>query len=110
DFEHSYNDTMQWADVSVTLHKVPPPYCGDDPVAAEWLEVSPASGSIGAGSVASISISIDTAGLATGDYSAYLCVATNDPARSLVPVAIDLTVGSPIEDSVFEDRFILDTP
>ncbi len=110
DFEHSYNDTMHWADVSVTLHKAPPPYCGDDPLAAEWLEVSPTSGSIGAGSVASISISIDTAGLATGDYAAYLCVATNDPARSLVPIAIDLTVCSPIEDSVFEDRFILHTP
>jgi hypothetical protein len=57
-----------------------------------WLSVSPEAGSTDPGTTDSVTISIDSAGLPEGIYSAVLCVFTNDPSASLVEVPVELTI------------------
>jgi hypothetical protein len=68
---------------------------GRDPVDCqrpEWLDVSPASGATAGGSSSEVTVAFDASGLAPGDYAATLCVASDDPARSLVTVPVSLSV------------------
>jgi len=109
DFRHGWESdsagTMDWSGVTVTLHKTPLPVCDDTQVSADWLAVTPINGSIAAGDSETAQISVDTAGMAEGDYTAWVCVATNDPNAAMIPVEVNLTVTGEIEDTVFEDRF-----
>jgi hypothetical protein len=68
---------------------------GRDPVDCqrpEWLDVSPAGGTTTGGGSSEVTVTFDASGLAPGDYAATLCVASDDPASSLVTVPVSLTV------------------
>jgi hypothetical protein len=101
DFVHTYQDAMDWTDVSVTLHKVAPPYCQAPLSTPGWLSVSPVEGSVGAGLSEDVTLSIDTTGMADGNHVAYLCVSTNDPASALFAIEVQLDV----TERIFRDRF-----
>ena len=91
-FQHTWNDAMSWSDVTVTLHKLPPPFCDEELTNVDWMSVSPSSGSTPAGDSDLVQININTAGLSAGNYLGYLCVSTNDPAASLVAIPVELDV------------------
>lgn len=61
---------------------------------APWLSESLASGSTPAGSNTPVTVSFDSTGLAVGNYSANLCVTSNDPATPIVAVPVSLVVTS----------------
>ncbi|MCX7555928.1 hypothetical protein OS187_03690 [Xanthomonadaceae bacterium JHOS43] len=63
-----------------------------DPSDITWLSVTPDNGTIAPAGNTPVSIDVDTTGLAVGDYSAIVCVASNDPARGLLEVPVSLTV------------------
>lgn len=90
-FFHSYQNTMNWSDTSVTLHKRQPPEC-TDPEGVDWLQINPAAGLAQPGESSSIDIVADAAQLTPGDYQAQLCVSTDDPSLPLVVVPIALQV------------------
>lgn len=68
-----------------------------------WLGAAPPSGSLGAGASEDLTISIDTTGLGEGDYSAPVCVASNDSGVPLVEVVVNLAVEP--ADRIFDDGF-----
>jgi hypothetical protein len=68
-----------------------------------WLSASPTSGSVPVGTPASVTIAVDSTGLAPGPYSGNLCLATNDPAQPTITVPVTLTVVPP--DLIFKDGF-----
>ncbi|MCB0306500.1 MAG: hypothetical protein KDI38_22250, partial [Calditrichaeota bacterium] len=63
--------------------------------AVDWLSATPLSGTLGANSSDEITVSLDASGLAAGDYSTTLEVASNDTSNSLVTVTVDLHVSDP---------------
>ena len=70
-----------------------------------WLSRSPDQGSIAAGATATITAGVDAAALTPGNYSAFVCVHTNDPARALIAVPVNVTVDP--RDVIFDDAFEL---
>jgi hypothetical protein len=58
-----------------------------------WLSVSPASGVTAAGETDTVLVTFDATGLADGDYSGSVRVASNDLDEPLVTVPADLHVG-----------------
>ncbi|MGA9340887.1 MAG: proprotein convertase P-domain-containing protein, partial [Rhodanobacteraceae bacterium] len=63
-----------------------------------WLAANPASGAVAGGDTTDVAITVDpSAGsLPPGDYTAELCVSTNDPSQSLISVPVSLTVTLPV--------------
>lgn len=61
-----------------------------------WLEITPVSGVIPPGGTVDASATIDATGQAARNYTASICITSNDPARPLVSVAVSLTVEIPI--------------
>jgi len=60
---------------------------------AAWIgSVAPASGRAAAGAPATVSVTVNTAGLAPGSYSGFVCLGSNDPARASATVRVNLTV------------------
>jgi hypothetical protein len=80
--------------------------CGT-PADATWLDASPIDGSIEAGASQDVQVSADASALDDGEYSAWLCVSTSDPAQAFVPVAVTLTVSGTNPDVIFENGFDL---
>ena len=70
-----------------------------------WLSRSPDQGSVAAGATATITASVDATTLAPGSYSAFICLHTNDPARALIAVPVNVTVDP--RDVIFDDAFEL---
>jgi uncharacterized membrane protein len=62
-----------------------------------WLDENPDSGSVAAYAHDEIDVTIDTGGLATGDYSAEIYVVNNDVGESPTIVPVQLTVKPAIE-------------
>lgn len=93
-FTHGYSSggNMPWQNVTVTLHKTGIPSACFDPSDIPWLDVTPNNGTIAPTGSTAVSIDVDTTGLATGDYSAIVCVASNDPNQGLLEVPVSLTV------------------
>jgi hypothetical protein len=83
----------------------------ENPSDIPWLSVAPANGSVAGGGSTDATVSVDASGLAAGDYSANVCVASNDPVTPLVTVPVALTVnavvGEPCSaaDTIFCDGF-----
>ena len=73
------------------------------PTDVPWLSEAPANGSVAVGASLEVSVTVDATGMNPGDYSALLCITTNDPANSLVQVPVSLTVG--VGDRIFQDGF-----
>ena len=103
DFEHSYNDAMDWSDVSITLHKQQPPECVD-PSGVTWITVAQASGTLSPGDDQQVGITLDAASLQPGQHQALLCIVTDDPIAELVVVDVTVEVTG-VEQRVFRDRF-----
>jgi hypothetical protein len=74
-----------------------------NPSDVPWLSESPASGTVAGGASQDVTVTADSTGLDPGDYSAVICVATNDPDHALVAVPVSLTV--PVDDRIFADGF-----
>lgn len=103
DFENTYQDTMQWSGVTITLHKLPPSQCAA-PDNVAWLSLGQTTGSTLAGQSDQITIEVDATELLEGSYQAVLCLTTDDPTLPLAVITVDVTVFSG-EDGVFDDRF-----
>ncbi len=102
DFQHTWNDAMDWSDVTVTLHKVAPPVC-QDPTDVDWLTTDPESGIVGAGGSAAVDVLVDAKNLSAGEHEASLCLQSNDPDNGLmvIPVVVDVSE-EPLEPPVIE--------
>jgi len=87
--------TMNWTDVTVTLHKETMPTGCSSPNAVPWLMADPDSGTTGAGLSSVSSVMVDADGLAVGSYEAFLCVNSNDGDDPLVVVPVTLEVVAP---------------
>jgi M6 family metalloprotease-like protein len=57
-----------------------------------WLTVSPASGSLAAGSSANVGVTMDATDLTPGIYNCNLVISSNDPDENPVTVPVQLTV------------------
>jgi len=67
-----------------------------------WLSESPTSGTVAASGSDEITVSIDTTGLAEGDYSADIVIANNDPDENpkTVPVTLHVSEAPPAEPDI----------
>jgi Zn-dependent metalloprotease len=72
----------------------PSPNC-TAPADIPWLSLAPTAGATGVGDSDDVIATFDSAGLAPGDYTATLCVSSDDPIDALVEVPITLTVKQP---------------
>lgn len=63
-----------------------------DPVAPGWLSVDQGSGSTDPGTSDTITATLDTEGLQLGQYSAQICVESNDPISPVIPVNVTFNV------------------
>ena len=63
-----------------------------DPVDAAWLSVDPATGTVAPGEATEVALSLDATGLAAGEYTADLCITSNDEVTGTVSVPVTLTV------------------
>jgi hypothetical protein len=65
-----------------------------DPSDVPWLSESPTNGSTAGGSSTPVTVTFDSNGVAAGNYSALLCVASNDAGNPTVEVPVSLTVAN----------------
>ncbi len=70
-----------------------------------WLSVSPDSGTLGGNDVDEITLSFDANGLAAGDYSTTLEVASNDTLNPLLTVTVNLLVSDAPVIATSPDEF-----
>lgn len=69
---------------------------GTVPCGASWItSVTPASGALGFNQSNTLTIHVDSTGLAAGAHSAFVCVQSNDPATPQATVRVALTVSAP---------------
>lgn len=69
----------------------------DAPADVPWLSVAPDSGTTIPLGTSPVEVTFDSGGIVPGDYSATLCVSSNDLATPLVEVPVNLTVVPPEE-------------
>lgn len=62
------------------------------PATPTWLRIGAPTGALAGGERRDVSLTLDTGGLAAGDYAALLCVATNDAAQPMRSVPLHLAV------------------
>ena len=60
---------------------------------ADWLTVSPTSGSTAPGGSSTLTVTLDAASLSPGTYSGTVTLTSNDPDEAVVTVPVTLTVG-----------------
>ena len=65
------------------------------PTDIPWLTVAPMNGSTSGGGSTPVTLTYNSASLATGTYTGTLCIASNDADEALVTVPITLNVGPP---------------
>ncbi len=65
---------------------------GCDGSAPTWIDVDPDNGSTLGGNSTTVEVTLDSTGLASGSYSAQLCIESNDPAQPVLLVPVQLTV------------------
>jgi subtilisin family serine protease len=115
DWESDSAETMDWSDVTITLHKQPLPQCRDELTNVSWLNVDPASGSVPADESRAVSVNVDSAEFIPDTYTGYLCIDTNDPRARPAIVEVELRVVSDpiaiaeVEPASFDLR-LLDAP
>ena len=68
----------------------------ENPRDIPWLTVAPLGGELEAGQAAQSTIGVNTLGLATGHYSANVCVASDDPKHPLIALPVSMTVTQPL--------------
>jgi hypothetical protein len=72
---------------------------------ASWLDVAPIDGEVAAGSSQDVTVDVDASGLVAGEYPAWLCISTSDPALGMVPIPVTLVVSGQDPDVIFVDGF-----
>ena len=94
-FGHTWNDTMNWSNVTVTLHKAE--VVCEDITEISWLSVDVDSGTTAPGESDFVEVTVDTTGLSLGVHEAQLCVSSNDSTRAMagVPVTVHVFDGAP---------------
>ena len=65
-----------------------------------WLSISPTSGTVNPSDQQDVTVTYDSTGLATGTYTADICIETNDAENPVVEVPVTLTVSDPAEIEV----------
>jgi hypothetical protein len=68
-----------------------------------WLSEAPANGTVDAGLSQDVAVTADATGLDPGNYSALLCLTTDDPNNGLIQVPVSLSVTP--DDTIFRDGF-----
>ena len=71
---------------------LPPDVTCDAPDDISWLSLNPTSGTTGSSSSDPVTVTFDSTGLVTGNYTGTLCINSNDPVTPLVEVPVSLTV------------------
>ncbi|MFO7680897.1 MAG: choice-of-anchor J domain-containing protein, partial [Chloroflexota bacterium] len=66
----------------------------ENPADVPWLSVDPTTGTTGAAGTTNVSVTFDSTGLTPGDYSAFLCIESNDPDTPLVELPVMLEVSA----------------
>lgn len=63
----------------------------------DWLSATPSTGSVDGGSDTGVTVTATPSadGLVPGDYTAELCITTNDPLHGLISVPVSMTVTAP---------------
>lgn len=103
DFDNTWSGSMNWSEVTVTLHKQEPPKCSNAAGVA-WLSVDQAGGAIVPGEDALVEVTIDAANLDIGIHQALLCITTDDPVTELIVVDVQAEVINGVPE-IFDDRF-----
>ena len=57
-----------------------------------WLSFAPNAGTTAPGETGDVTVTLDATGLASGVYTATLCVTSNDPGHRLIAVPVEMTV------------------
>ncbi|HNB52793.1 MAG TPA: hypothetical protein PK530_12665, partial [Anaerolineales bacterium] len=65
---------------------------GCTPSNISWLSATPTSGSLTTNAGETVTITLDSTGLANGIYDANYCLTTNDPAEPFITLPVELTV------------------
>ena len=74
----------------------------DSPVDIPWLSTDPDAGTTPPGESVAVDVTADASDLAPGEFTALLCVTTNDPIAPLVEVEVNLTVTEIGDDPVID--------
>ena len=77
----------------------------DEPGAVPWLSVSETSGTTPAGGGRTVTVLVNSTGLAPGVHEGHLCVNTNDPENPLVEVPVVATVTDQTCDRTITGNF-----
>ncbi|MGH9379697.1 MAG: CHRD domain-containing protein, partial [Thermoanaerobaculia bacterium] len=104
DWDSTGAATMDWTDVTLTLHKTGDgggEVC-DDVTEIPWLSADPQAGTTAPGGSEPVNVTVDATDLDPGTFEAALCVATNDPNAPVVPVAVTLSVIGGGDDPVID--------
>jgi hypothetical protein len=94
-------------DVGSTLDytiDVAPVSCAS-PAPVSWLDAAPASGGVAAGATATITATVDAADLTAGEYTAFICIHSNDPVNPLISVPVGVSVTLDPNEIIFMDGF-----
>lgn len=70
----------------------PPPDDCENPADVPWLDVSSTGGIVAPSAQETLTVTVDAGSLSAGNYSAKLCVASDDPANPLVVVPVSFEV------------------
>jgi hypothetical protein len=79
--------TLTWSMTEATANCTSP---SDVP----WVDETPTSGSVAGAASQNSTVDVDAVGLTAGNYSAHLCVTTNDPTHTLIDVPVSLAVAA----------------
>jgi hypothetical protein len=86
---------------------ITPPDCST-PVTLPWLSIAPVSGNVVGDTHDDVALTFDAGAVAVGEYTATLCVTTNDAAEPLHAIPLNFSVGAtPCEaaDRIFASGF-----
>lgn len=86
---------------------ITPPDCGM-PVIFPWISLGSTSGAVASGTHDDLMVTFDATGLAPGEQTAALCVASNDPAQPMraIPLRFDVDAAMcPAPDRLFANGF-----
>ncbi|MEO7431180.1 MAG: hypothetical protein ABIR62_04035 [Dokdonella sp.] len=99
--------TLSYAVTTANSDGVTPPDCGTQ-AAQPWLTIGSVNGTVAAGQHDDVTLTFDAGTVATGDYTAALCVATNDAAHPMhaIPLVFQVEATScAATDRLFANGF-----
>jgi hypothetical protein len=64
----------------------------DNPSDVSWISVDPDNGMTAPGEASAVAVTLDSTGVPAGDYTAYLCLHTDDPSNPLFVMPVNMSV------------------